>query len=107
MSEQRRLTAAAATPDAGTGVTSYLLAGPLGFGAIGFGIDRWLGTPFFVAVGALAGMALALYVIWLRYGGTASESPAQHDGQTPADGAVTPEPQSGTPALRSTNEEKM
>ena len=54
--------------DTATGVTSYLLAGPLGFGAAGYGLDRWWGTSFLVAIGVLVGMGLALYVIWLRYG---------------------------------------
>lgn len=56
------------------GVTSYLLAGPLCFGGIGYGLDRWLGTTGVVAVGVLLGMALSLYVIWLRYGGGAGSS---------------------------------
>ena len=32
------------------------------------GLDQLLGTGFLVVVGILAGMALSLYVIWLRYG---------------------------------------
>lgn len=54
--------------EAATGVTAYLLAGPLTFGGIGYGLDRWLGTTWIVAVGILSGVALAIYVIWLRYG---------------------------------------
>lgn len=51
-----------------TSVTAYLLAGPAGFGAIGWLLDRWLGTGFLLVVGLLGGMALSIYVIWLRYG---------------------------------------
>lgn len=51
-----------------TGVLSHLLAGPLTFGGIGYGLDRWLGWSWCVPVGIVMGMALALYVIWLRYG---------------------------------------
>lgn len=54
--------------DVYTGVISRLLAGPLGIGGFGWGLDRWLGTAFFMPCGILLGMALALYVIWLRYG---------------------------------------
>lgn len=49
-------------------VISYLLAGPLTFGLIGWGIDRWLGTSLLMLVGIFLGMGLAGYVIWLRYG---------------------------------------
>jgi F0F1-type ATP synthase assembly protein I len=49
-------------------VLSYLLAGPLAFGLIGWGLDTWWGTAFLGVVGLLFGMGLAFYVIWLRYG---------------------------------------
>jgi hypothetical protein len=47
---------------------SYLISGPVLFGGIGWGLDRWLGTSWLVAVGILGGMALSLYLIWFRYG---------------------------------------
>lgn len=47
---------------------SYLPAGLLMGGLAGWGVDRWLGTSWVVAVGLLAGLALSLYVIWVRYG---------------------------------------
>ncbi|GAA4660902.1 AtpZ/AtpI family protein [Kineococcus glutinatus] len=49
-------------------VTSNLLAGVLLGGAVGWGVDRLLGTDFVVAIGLLAGIALTLYYVWLRYG---------------------------------------
>jgi len=52
----------------GATVIAYLLTGPVVFGAIGFGLDHLLDTGFIVVLGILAGMALSLYVIWLRYG---------------------------------------
>jgi F0F1-type ATP synthase assembly protein I len=64
--EQRRANdrdAAAATT-----VTAYLLAGMALYGGIGWLLDRWLGTTWIVLVGVLAGTALSLYLIWLRYG---------------------------------------
>lgn len=51
-----------------TSVTAYLITGPVLFGGIGLGLDRWLGTGFFVVMGLLSGMAMSLYVVWLRYG---------------------------------------
>ena len=42
--------------------------GPAMFGAIGWGLDPWLGTSWLVAVGIVGGMALSLYLVWFRYG---------------------------------------
>jgi hypothetical protein len=47
---------------------SYLISGPVVFGGIGWGLDRWLGTGFFVPAGILGGMAVSLYLVWFRYG---------------------------------------
>ncbi len=56
-------------PEAGAwGVTSYLISGPLMLGGVGWLLDHWLGTGFLLPIGILAGMALSMYVIWVRYG---------------------------------------
>ena len=49
-------------------VVSYLITGPVMFGAVGFGLDHWVGTTWLVAVGIVGGMALSLYLVWFRYG---------------------------------------
>lgn len=49
-------------------VIAYLITGPAVFGGLGLLLDGWLGTGFLVVLGLLGGMALSLYVIWLRYG---------------------------------------
>ena len=49
-------------------VVSYLITGPAMFGALGWGLDNWLGTSWLVAVGIVGGMALSLYLVWFRYG---------------------------------------
>jgi hypothetical protein len=49
-------------------VVSYLISGPVMFGGIGWALDQWLETGFFVPVGILAGMAVSLYLVWFRYG---------------------------------------
>ena len=49
-------------------VVSYLITGPAMFGAVGWGLDHWLGTSWLVAVGIVGGMALSLYLVWFRYG---------------------------------------
>jgi ATP synthase protein I len=54
----------------GSTIIAYLVTGPALFGGIGWLLSQWLGTTFFIPVGILSGMALSLYVIWLRYGRT-------------------------------------
>ncbi len=49
-------------------VVSYLISGPVMFAGIGWALDHWLGTAFFVPMGVLTGMAVALYLVWVRYG---------------------------------------
>jgi hypothetical protein len=49
-------------------VVSYLITGPVMFGALGWGLDTWLGTSWLVPVGIVGGMALSLYLVWFRYG---------------------------------------
>jgi len=51
-----------------TSVTAYLISGPVVFGGAGRALDHWLGTSYLTVVGLLVGMALSLYVVWLRYG---------------------------------------
>jgi ATP synthase protein I len=48
-------------------VLSYLISGPLVYGGLGWLLDLWLGTQFFVAIGILGGMALSFYIIVRRY----------------------------------------
>jgi len=50
-------------------ILGTLVAGVLAWGAIGWLLDRWLGTEFLVAVGILVGAAGAFYLIIRRYGG--------------------------------------
>ena len=44
-----------------------LVSATLTWAAIGWLVDRWLGTePWFLAVGAIVGNAAGIYLIWLR-----------------------------------------
>ncbi len=52
----------------GSTIIAYLLTGPALFGGLGWLLSQWLNTTFFIPVGILLGMALSLYIIWLRYG---------------------------------------
>ena len=49
-------------------IFGYMLSGLLIWGGIGYGLDRWLNTGYFLLGGLLLGMGSALYLIWLRFG---------------------------------------
>jgi F0F1-type ATP synthase assembly protein I len=48
-------------------VVSYLLAGVILYGGIGWLVDLWLGTRAFVGVGIVVGAAAGVWLVWLRY----------------------------------------
>lgn len=52
----------------GWAVVSYLLAGVIFYGGIGWLVDLWLGTRGFVGVGIVLGAAAGVVLVWLRYG---------------------------------------
>lgn len=60
-------------------ILSYLITGPLLYGGLGWLLDEWLGTQFLVALGIVGGMALSLYVVYVRYG-TRESPPWSPDG---------------------------
>lgn len=50
-------------------VTAILISGPLLYTALGWFADRWLDTkPWLTLLGLLLGMALSMYLVWIRYG---------------------------------------
>ncbi|MBD3916035.1 AtpZ/AtpI family protein [Nocardioides hwasunensis] len=60
---------------------SYLVAGVLFYGFVGWLLDQWLGTRFLVAVGILAGGGLGTYmmIVQLR---RQTEAADARDGST-------------------------
>lgn len=46
---------------------SYIVAGVLLYGFLGWLADRWLGTTFLVAIGILVGAGLGIYMTFARY----------------------------------------
>jgi F0F1-type ATP synthase assembly protein I len=48
-------------------LVSYLLAGVIFYGAIGWLLDWWLGTRGFVGGGIVLGAAAGVWLVWLRY----------------------------------------
>lgn len=63
--------------DEASSITSYLLAGPIFYGGLGWLADRWLGTHVLTALGVLLGIALALYIVYVRYGMQRTPTPAR------------------------------
>lgn len=59
----------------------YLTAGVLLYGGLGWLLDRWLGTTFWVVIGILFGTGLGLYATWSRFRPVSGEAPAQEDGE--------------------------
>ncbi len=45
----------------------YIVAGVFVYGALGWGLDRWLGTTFIVAIGILLGAGFGIYMTWARF----------------------------------------
>jgi hypothetical protein len=48
-------------------VISLMLAGAAVYGGLGWVLDRWLGTGFFLPVGLLGGMSAAIYMVYKRF----------------------------------------
>lgn len=45
----------------------YIVAGVFMYGALGWGLDRWLGTTYIVAIGILIGAVFGIYMTWARF----------------------------------------
>ena len=56
------------------GALSYIVAGPLLYGGLGWVADHLLGTIFFLPLGVVGGLALSVFVIYKRYGTTERSS---------------------------------
>jgi F0F1-type ATP synthase assembly protein I len=44
-----------------------MLSGIVVWGGAGLALDRWLGTRFFVLIGVILGLAVAIYLIVVKY----------------------------------------
>lgn len=49
-------------------IFSYLLSGLLLWGGIGWGLDKWLNTSYFLLAGLIIGIVVSTYLVWLRFG---------------------------------------
>lgn len=63
-----------------TSVLSTLLAGPVFYGLVGWGLDALLGTSrVFLPIGVIVGCLFSFYIVYMRYG--RGDSP-QSNGST-------------------------
>jgi F0F1-type ATP synthase assembly protein I len=53
--------------DVGWGITGTMLSGIVVWGGVGLALDRWLGTRFFVLIGVLLGLGVAIYLVVVKY----------------------------------------
>jgi len=76
--------------DVGWGITGTMLSGIVVWGGAGLALDRWLGTRFFVLIGVILGLAVAIYLIVVKYAppvpppgkGTRGTTPGGRPGRT-------------------------
>src|SRR4051794_717967 len=54
--------------DVGWGITGTMLSGIIVWGGVGWWLDRWLETRFFILVGTILGLTVAIYLIVVKYG---------------------------------------
>lgn len=59
--------------DLGWGITGTLLSGLIVWGAAGWLVDRWLDTRVFVVIGGILGLAVAIYLVAVKYGGATDQ----------------------------------
>lgn len=53
---------------------SYLVAGVLLYGGLGWLADRWLGTSYLVMFGILLGAGLGIYMVFKTFAATSDDS---------------------------------
>ena len=54
--------------DQGYRALSILIAGLLVYGGLGWLLDRWLGTSWWLPIGLVLGVALGIYLVVVRFG---------------------------------------
>jgi F0F1-type ATP synthase assembly protein I len=54
--------------NAGWSIFSYMIAGIIAYGGIGWLVARWTGHPSIFPIGMLVGLVLAIVAIMYRYG---------------------------------------
>jgi F0F1-type ATP synthase assembly protein I len=60
-----------------------MVSGMAVWGGAGWLLDRWLDTKVFVPVGILLGMAVAIYLVVVKYGAVDPPTGKRHNSTTP------------------------
>ena len=68
------------------GVLTSMMAGLIFWGGVGWLLDRWWGTEFLAALGAVLGLALSTYIVVVKYG--QADSAARTGDRKPEDTGV-------------------
>lgn len=68
--------------DAGWAVTGTILSGMAVWGGVGWLLDQWLNIRVFFPVGVILGVAVAIYVVVIKFG-TVEPPPARRAPGTP------------------------
>ena len=66
----------------GWSVTGTILSGMAVWGGAGWLLDRWLDVRLFAPIGIILGMAVAIYVVVVKYG-AADPVPGSRSSHTP------------------------
>ena len=80
--------------DTGWAVIGTMLSGMAIWGGAGWLLDRWLDTRVFFPVGIILGMAVAVYMVVVKYGGEPPTG-SQRTGKTPGGRRSRPRTQKG------------
>jgi F0F1-type ATP synthase assembly protein I len=59
-----------------------MLSGILVWGGVGWLLDRWLETRFFILVGTILGLTVAIYLIVVKYGAVAQPAADRRPSRT-------------------------
>src|SRR3954462_5668161 len=54
--------------DMGWNITGTMLSGIIVWGGAGWLLDRWLETRFFILIGTILGLTVAIYLVVVKYG---------------------------------------
>ena len=68
----------------GWGITGTMLSGIIVWGGVGWLLDRWLETRFFILVGTILGLTVAIYLIVVKYGAVAQPPAGRRPSRTTA-----------------------
>ena len=63
-----------------------MLSGILVWGGVGWLLDRWLETRFFILVGTILGLAVAIYLVVVKYGAVDPPPAGRRPTRTPRGG---------------------